>query len=135
MRFSVFIWQLEYKHNLRKQLQIVAHFADRLSAFHCMMELMYANRIRSLRNTLVETIKPEDVAHKLWGLRCISKKEKDKLVQVRGQHSHNSMLIDLLLSKSPSQCVLEKFVGVLEDTANVGVAHLIQHEISDKGKN
>ena len=96
---------------------------------------MYANRIRSVRNTLVETIKPEDVAHKLWILRCISKKEKDKLIQIKGQHGHNSMLIDLLLSKNPTQCVLEKFVGVLEDTANVGVAHLIQHEISDKGKN
>ena len=98
------------------------------------MEALYADRIRSLRSTLIENIKPEDVANKLYILRCITKKERDRIVQAKGPQGHNTVLIDILLSKNPGQCVLEKFVGVLEDTANVGVAHTIQHEISDKGK-
>ena len=101
------------------------------------MSLPYLQRIQSVKNQLTQQIKPNDVAYKLWAQGVLTKREKDRLLQLQvreGNQSHNASLFEVLQTKPESLNVWEKLVAVLEDTGNKKAAHTIQHDIGDDGK-
>ena len=101
------------------------------------MDSRYLQRVQSVKNQLIQQIKPNDVAAKLWAQNVLTKREKDRLLQLQvreGNESHNASLFEVLETKPEGLNVWEKVVAVLEDTGNKKAAHTIQHDIGDDGK-